>query len=397
MKKKQILLLSISLWFFNCVYSQQIDYNADAIKLIPEESFLSNADWNTLFFDKSKKNVPSKVGINKQVRIAPDESVFISDRSNFTITKLDKTGKHIKTFGKQGWNEGEFANNQDFNGILNNKLLVISDNQGRINFFDLNCNFAKMITLDFMPLRIIPTNSNKLIIYGHVPYNGKTKYIIANLDYETGEYEQIYYTFRSHDDPKTGFSIPYKGNILRIGHPYASHNKMLQVTNDNKIIFSINSSNIVKVFSKITGKYKESEFNIKTNPPPITEKEKEEYYLNFKEKLSKKGIDLSYAEKIKEKGFFPEHLPYYYNLFVDNDNNTLFFIYSNDNKDHLFQAYSIDGNFLGESEFIIDGYDLVSKPNHITTKNGSVYIYTLALKHNEDNPLRILKCKIKYE
>ena len=44
MKKKQILLLSIAIWFFSCAYSQQIDYNADAIKLIHEESFLFNAD-----------------------------------------------------------------------------------------------------------------------------------------------------------------------------------------------------------------------------------------------------------------------------------------------------------------------------------------------------------------
>ncbi|MCD4664054.1 MAG: hypothetical protein K8R68_02210, partial [Bacteroidales bacterium] len=199
MKTKRILLLGLVLAFFNVVNSQQIDFNAKTIKLVPEKSFLPDADWKALFYDDTKKNVPSRVGINKEVIIAPDESVFISDRMNYTITKLDKTGRVIKTFGKKGWNDGEFANNQDLDCIFRDELLVVSDNQGRINFFDLNGNFVKMVTIDFMPFRIHPTGSDKLIIYGHVPYGTKSKKLIAELDYETGKYEQIYYTFQPYD------------------------------------------------------------------------------------------------------------------------------------------------------------------------------------------------------
>ena len=86
MKTKQILLLTLVLAFFNGVNSQQIDYNAKAIKLIPEKSFLSNVDWKALFYDDTKKNIPALVGINKQIAIAPDESVFVLDRMNYSIT-----------------------------------------------------------------------------------------------------------------------------------------------------------------------------------------------------------------------------------------------------------------------------------------------------------------------
>lgn len=395
MKTQRILILCLVLAFFGKLGAQQIDYSSEIIKLIPDVSFLPDADWKGLFYDEAKKDIPAKVGINKQVKMASDGSIFICDRMDYSIKKLDKTGKLILTFGKKGWNPGEFAYNPDFFGILNNQLLVFCDSQGRLNFFDLDGNFVKMIQMDFIPSIIYPNNKGKLIIYGHVPYGDKSKKLIAELDYETEKYNQIYYTFESYDDPKAGIQIPYKEGLISYGPPFSSSRTMFYVTEDGKIVFSINNSNKVLVFTKKNGIYNKSEFNIKTNPVPLSEKEKNEYYQNFKEGLEKRGIDVKYAEKVYEEGFFPNHLPYYYNLIVDDKSNCLFFIYSNENKDHVFQAYSIDGKFLGESEFKIDGYDLMSKLSHFKFKDG--FVYTLALKHNEEVPLRILKCKIVSE
>lgn len=395
MKTKRILMLCFVLAFFGELNAQPIDYTAKTIKLIPDKSFLPNADWKGLFYDETKNDIPVKVGIKKVVKIAPDGSIFISDRMSYTITKLDKTGSVIKTFGKKGDNPGEFASNQNFEGILNDNLLIISDFQGRINFFDLDGNFVKMITIDFMPLSIHPTANNKLIIWGHVAYGTKSKSLLAELDYESEEYIQIHYTFTSYDDPKAGISVPYKEGLISIGPPFSSRKEMFNVTEDGKIIFCSNNSNDILVFTKTNGIYDKSQFNISINPIAVTEAEKEEYYQNFKEQLITKEIDPKYAEKVKEKGFFPDHLPYYYNLIVDDKNNCLFFIYSNENKDYIFQAYSNVGKFLGESEFKIEGYDLMLKLGHFKFQDG--YVYTLALKHNEEAPLRILKCKVTSE
>jgi hypothetical protein len=52
----------------------------------------------------------------------------------------------------------------------------------------------------------------------------------------------------------------------------------------------------------------------------------------------------------------------------------------------------LNGDFLGQSEFKIEGYDLLSKLSSFTFKDG--YIYTKALKQNEEFPLRIIKCKV---
>jgi len=112
----------------------------------------------------------------------------------------------------------------------------------------------------------------------------------------------------------------------------------------------------------------------------------------MKSKLKKNGIDISYAEQVNEKGFFPEHLPYFYNLIVDRQNNLLFFIYTNDDKDYAFRAYTTDGKFLGESEFKIEGYDLLANENAFIFKNN--YLYTIALKKGSEYPARIIKCKL---
>jgi len=391
MKTKRILILSILVSLFGNIYAQQMDFTSKTIKLIPENTYMANADWEAIFFDESKKDVPTKVGLNKQVRIAPDGSVFISDRSNFTITKLNKNGKVVRTFGKKGWNNGEFANNQDMDCILDDKLLVVSDNQGRINFFDLNGNFVKLITIDFMPHRIYPLKSGKLVVWGHTSWKGYSKTLLAELDYENGTYKQFFENLVPREEV-VRISIPTETGVIGVGPPHSAASKKFRVTPNDQIIYAKNNEDKVTVLSKESGKWETSEFKIGIEPIPIDESEKEEYYQEFKQQLIDNGHDPKYAEKIKEPGFYPKHLPYYYNLIADDASNCLFFVYSNENKDHLFHAYSINGKFLGESEFKIDGYDLMSKLGHFRFIDG--YVYTLALKHNEDAPLRILKCKV---
>ncbi len=394
MKTKRTFIICILCSLLGNLFAQQIDFTSKTIKLIPEQSFLANADWKAIFYDESEKDVPTKVGLNKQVRIAKDGSVFISDRSKFTITKIDNTGRIVKTFGKKGWNNGEFANNQDLDCIYNDKLLVVSDNQGRINFFDLDGNFVKLITIDFMPTRIFALKSGNLIVYGYTSWKGQSKHLFAELDYETGTYKQIYETIEPFSKERK-IKIPTENGVIAVGSPYSAASRKLKVTQNDQLIYAKNNEDRVTVLTKLNGKWETSEFKIGIEPIPIDESEREEYYQNFKQQLIEKGHDPKYAEQIKEPGFYPEHLPYYYNLIVDNASNCLFFVYSNENKDHIFQAYSLDGKYLGESEFKIDGYDLMSKLGHFTFKDG--YVYTLALKHNEDAPLRILKCRVSSE
>nr|NQU93399.1 6-bladed beta-propeller [Bacteroidota bacterium] len=378
MKTHSIYLTIVLFLIFNVSHAQQIDYNAPAVQLIPDASFLPDADWEKLFYDDTQTNSADRIGINKQFTIGAEEKIYISDRYNFTISILSKSGRLIKTFGKKGRKPGEFANNQNLDGIFNDRLLVISDNQGRINFFDLDGNFIKIIIIDFMPLRILPGKSDKLFIWGHVPMKDRSKHVIAELDYTTEKYKVIYETIPS--ETQTGrIVIPSETGTRAVGAPYSAGGTFFRITDDNILIFAENNSNTVKLFSKSNGRYRESQFQIKSEPIKINPKEKEEYYQKFKQQLIKNGIDTIYAEKIHENGFFPEYLPNYYNLIVDNKNNCMFFIYTNDNEDYPFQAYSLDGSFLGKSELMVDGYELLSKNARFIFNDDMVY--TLALKH----------------
>ncbi len=393
MRTRRILLFSVLLPASLTLAAQKPDYSAKVQRLVPEASFLPQADWETLFYDPSQQDVATRVGIKKRVVIAPDESIFVNNRYKYNITKINKQGIIVKTFGKKGGNPGEFINNPDLHGILDNKYVVTSDAQGRINFFDLDGNFVKMITIDFMPLKIFPINKGKLIVQGHVPFGTKSKKLLAELDYDTETYSQIYYTFEDYDDPQGGISFTYKDGMIRIGPAFGNNKSFCRVTANDRIILGTNSSNMILIFNKTGGSWSRSEFKIDITSIPITQEEKDDYHENLKERLKKYNIDTAEAEKILQNGYFPETLPYYYNLITDESGNVLLFIYSNDDREHLFQAYSIDGHFLGESEFTIEGYDLLSGLGHFTFQNGSVY--TLALKKGEDSPVRILKCNIE--
>jgi len=362
MKTKILSIAVLTILIISSGMAQSINYNANVVNLVPENSFLPNANWEDIFYSHSESSTAERVGLNKQVVVGPDERVYVSDRSNFTITILDKTGKMVKTFGKQGYNNGEFVNNQDLNGILSNKYIVVSDNQGRINIFDLDGNFVKLITLEFMPLRIFPLKSGNLIVWGHVPVKGFShKTVLAEINYNTGKY-MVFDEVLSTGEQPDRIIIPTETSTIAIGSPYAKGNNFIRITGKDQLVFADSKKNTIKLYSKIDGKYRQSEFSITIDPIKIGDREKEEYYENLKVKLEKKGLDVSYAEKVLEDGFFPEHLPYFYNMILDEQNNALLFIYTNnENQDYAFQVYALDGTFLGQSEFNIEGYDLLSK------------------------------------
>lgn len=389
----KFILVFLCFLFVVKANSQNINYNSSAIRLVPDESFLPDANWEKLFYENSS-DIFIYGNMKKQIAVAPDESIFICNSEDYSISKLDKSGSIIKIFGKKGYGKGEFANNPNIWGILNEKLLVVSDAQGRINFFDLDGNFVKLITIDFMPLEIYPLSSGKLIIYGHVPMKTKSKQLLAELDYNTGKYKQIYYVYEDHHD--VGVQIPIKGGGIYVWKtPFSNGDIFTAVTNEGKLIFSQNNQDIINVFTPANNNYLKSQFDINIPPIKVDDKAISEFYENMKTSLKNKGLDTTYAEKIYEKGFFPNQLPYFYNLMVDRQNNLLLFIYTNNDKDYAFRAYSTDGKFLGESEFKIEGYDLLLNKTPFIFRNNS--IYAIALKKGVQYPARIIKCVLVSE
>ena len=93
------------------------------------------------------------------VTVAPDGSIFVADGygSNFVL-KFDKDRKFVKAFGGPGKEEGKF---QTCHGIaLDTRLgkpllLVCNRNNNRVEYWDLDGNFVKVIQKDLrMPAAV---------------------------------------------------------------------------------------------------------------------------------------------------------------------------------------------------------------------------------------------------
>src|SRR5256714_10209660 len=110
---------------------------------------------------------PKEAGIYKDangfkpcaVTVAPDGSIFIADGygANYVL-KLDKTRKFVKAFGGPGEAEGKF---KTCHGIgLDTRqgkplLLVCNRNNNRVEYWDLDGNFVKVIQKDLrMPAAV---------------------------------------------------------------------------------------------------------------------------------------------------------------------------------------------------------------------------------------------------
>ncbi len=393
MKSTTLAIFIILMLTCTNLFSQQLDFKAESIRLIPDETFLKDADWEKIFHNDHAFKPAGFTGLNKQIKIGLNGRVYVSDRYTYSISIYDQSGKFLKSFGKQGYGNGEFANNQDLDGFLNNELIITSDNQGRINLFDLDGNFEKLITIDFIPLKIFPLKSGNMMVYGHVPVKGrKYKHVLAELNTATGKYILVYEKIIELDE-KRFITITKDSSIISVGAPYSRGKELVRLGSNDQIIFAENKSGEITILELANGKSARSSFTIHGDPIPISEKEKEEYYENFKARLIKNDMDPAAAEKIKAEGFFPEHLPYFYNLAIDEMNNLLFFIYTNnEGEDFAFSAYNLEGKFLGKSKFEIEGYDLLANVSSLKFKDG--YVYTLAVKKGEEQSLRILKCRV---
>ena len=86
--------------------------------------------------------------------VGNDNSIYVADHRNFTLSKFDSSGRLIRKVGSQGVAPGEFVSGPR-HLILMDSLLIASDQKGTgtLHFFDLSLNFkfsAQVATLTDM-------------------------------------------------------------------------------------------------------------------------------------------------------------------------------------------------------------------------------------------------------
>lgn len=398
--KKIIILLILLLWFFFMfVAADNLEdvYRTGEIKLEADPEFGQNVDWKKLFNDSSQKAYGKVVGILKNIAVAEDGSIFVSNYSNYSIYKFHKTGEFIKKFGAKGKKRGYFYRRPELYSIMDNRFVIVKAWHGGIYFFDLEGNFVKSHKFDFMPYDCIPLQGNKILVSGFTIYHpNKIKNLAEIQDLDTGKRKQIAHCFR---DTKQG-TLSYKKEGFHIGlsHRLSGVNCFINRLKDGNIIVGFSNNPEISIFSPEGRKLKSFKLNI--TPIEIGEKEKQEFYESLKKSIQKHQLPETLLEQFKSKtDFFPKYAPLYYHLMVDSDGNILVFKYpSGKQKSHrryVFQVYSPQGTYVCETLLDPGKYNLYLNPRRksLAFFNGALYAI-VSLKESDGIPLRLIKVNL---
>lgn len=345
---KKILALSIFISFILTVKAQTLlnVYKKGTISLEQDINYAKNTDWNILFDDRENMVYGNPVGKMKSLAVASNGELFISNYSKYNIYKFDTNGNFVKEFGKKGGKKGEFLYRPTLHGILDNKYVFASDHQGRIQFFNLNGDFYKMVKLDYMPLQIIPLQDNKIAIWGHVPCNGDVKYIVSIKDIETGEEKIVDSYFNSLINIKPIMIKLKDGGMVSFSPSSISDKTIIERTFDGNLILGHNTESKLTIFSPNGEKIKIIELN--QSPIKTNENMKADFFEKVKHYLVEKNIYEENKDLLNDPNIYPDFFPMFYALKCDPEGNILVFYYS-DSNGNSFYVYDKTGEFICES------------------------------------------------
>ena len=262
---KKIIFLLVLLCIISGLNAQSLldVYKKGQINLIPDYEYAKNTDWNKLFNDKNETKYGNPIGKMKSLAVSNSGELFISNYSKYNIYKFDANGNYIKEFGKEGGKQGEFAYRPTLNGILDNKYVFASDHQGRIQFFDLDGNFVKMVKIDYMPLQIIPLKDNKIAIWGHIPYDGDVRYIVSIKDINTNKEIIVDSYFNSLIKLKPIIVKDKDGYLFGFSPTGLQDKTIIERTTDGNLIIGHNVEPEISIYNPYGEKIKEIEKNTK--------------------------------------------------------------------------------------------------------------------------------------
>ena len=433
---KTITNLLIALFLAGNINAQNLldIYKNGPVKLIPDTEFGKTNNWDKVFKTYNDTMYEKHVGERKSLIILDDGSFIVNNYYRNFFTKFSPDGKFVKEFSVVN-SKGETMETPDIYGVLNKKILYTGlTNMGKMTCFDLEGNYLKTLKLDYMTRQIIPLPNKKLAVVGWVIWSDKFRDFVSIVDYETNKEEIIWdhFTKRTKDDfedqmfvytykfkkggmisqttmPHTGhlglrpapmisflkdkllIAIPPKGEILeyKLDGSFITKKKVNwepvvitpaeQIEIQKKAIE--NYRNQVKSMENQTDKY------VKLNE--YWEVHKIEYLEANKTMIKEMEEDLT---KISEQ--IP--LPYFSTVIKDSDGNLLFFEYPEKEEANKFNVftYNAEGEFVCQSSFVCDDYNLVINPKKLVFHNG--YLYGLqVLKNAEGVPMRLVRFKLE--
>lgn len=399
-------------------------YKSGTVELIPDTEYAQNNDWDKVF--KTYYDTIYNKPMGKSLVIMPNGSVIVNHAYRNYYSKFSPNGSFQKEFGITNSKGSRFKKTKHIVGIVNNNTFYSGlDNMGNMVCFDFAGNYKKTLKLNYMTFQMMPLPNGKIAVVGWVIWKTKFRDFVAIIDYETNEEKVIWEHFTNRGEPGNHeklFNYSYKfeeqGAIGCTTMPFSKSTGMrarprLACIN-NQLIIANPTSGEIQIFD-LNGKLiSKKQMNLKNSQ--ISVEEQKEIQRKAIEKFKRmnplryKGFvgKVSAEESQKVHNYLinameadlnkitdPISKPYFSTLIQDSDDNLLFFDFAeeqNANKFHVW-VYKNGGEFICQSSFVCNDYDLQINPGKMVFHNG--YIYGLQIqKESPGVPLRLTRFKL---
>ncbi len=371
-------------------------YRSGTVVLQEDGIFGAGIDWKQVFNIPVVQDEGSSVEPRKSIAVADDGSIFVANYDSYTIQKLDPSGRPVKTFGQEGSADGQFRNRPIVRGVLDNRYVFTSEHNGRLTFFDLNGQFVKTLTLDYMPLQCIPLRDGKIAIVGFVAWSeDKTRHVVVIKDIDTGKENIVGSKITTSVAYETISLKTNKGQISLATSANKGSGWMIARSSEGNLIINYSDDPTIETFSPDGQRL--SQFKMAVERVKYPEKERAQYGVKLRDVVAKLGVSEQDLQKAIDSIKHPEFLPYSYNVIVDSDKNLLVFTYTDNEAGHQFQAYKISpaGQLIGKVDLVSDKYDLNLNPNVCAVQFAGGYIYAIVTpKDAPDGPVRLIRGKL---
>jgi hypothetical protein len=426
--KKLILIFMISGLFADISTAQKLleIYKKGPVKLIPEKNYGVNNNWESLF-DLYYDTLNIMDGLQEQYKkiiVAPDGSVFMSHKNRHEIWKFGYDGNFVKKFGNKGGKENQFPMLPSIQPVVDGKYIFTSDVNGRLKFFDLNGNYIKSINLTYIPMGFQPINDGEILLKGFVIWKTKVRYMVVNLNMNTGKEVVVYDYFTERGNmltlenidslttslkSKRNFKLPNENtSVIWAGITLLPNGKFIKTDrNSGEIIVFQNDGKVLLKTKMDVEPIKITEEDVRENYEKMRQNQQETIdrikKSNFtSEEQRKKAISINQkllesSEMYKDISNYYPYLPYFSNIILDDEGNFLVFEFTgkDDSVSNIFNviAYDNTGKKLARTSFICDDYDISFSESTFVISKG--YVYAVAkLKKYKGMPLRLVKFKI---
>lgn len=422
---KQLSVIVILLAIFMSTSAQNlIDiYKSGTINLVPDKTYAANNDWDKVFATYNDTIYGKPMGDRKTLLILPNGSALVNNPYRNYYTKFSPNGTFITEMGMTSSTGKRFKKIHEAKDVINDSIIFTGlNNMGDMYSFNFDGIYKKSLKLDYMTRGMIALPNGKIAVVGWVIWAKKFREFVAIVDYETNEEEVIWehFTDRCPSDKHCklfnySYTFESRGAISFNTMPYTKSTGISRPPHiacvNNKLIVALASTGEIITYD-LNGKLLNKEkIDWATNYISVEEQKKIQQeainkYKSIKTPQFAKWVSAAENEKARnsivkqmkediDKIIDPIPVPAFSTIIQDSDDNLLFFEYAQEKDNNKFNVwiYKNGGEFICQSKFVCDDYDLVLNSGKIVFHDG--YIYGLQkLKDSNGVPLRLVRFKL---